>query len=198
MSKGSVTREAILGEGLALASRIGFEALSIGVLAGAVGMSKSGLYAHFRHKEDLQLEVLRKAEAVFTQTVVMPALSVQRGEARLGAIFRAWLAWSESELLPGGCVFVSAANEYDDRPGRVRDYLVESQRRWLEGLARAAQIAVEVGDFRADLDASKFAHDFYAIALAYNHFRRLLRDPGAEGRARAAFESLLAASRARR
>lgn len=195
MRKGEATKEAILQEGLALASRIGFEPLSIGELAKAVGMSKSGLYAHFRHKEDLQLEVLRQAERVFTETVIRPAIGVTRGEPRLRALFEAWLHWSESELIPGGCVFISAANEYDDRSGPVRDYLVESQHRWLDGLARAAQLAIETGDFRPALDAVQFAHDFYAIVLAYNHFRRLMRDPEAERRARAAFESLIAGAR---
>ncbi len=196
VNKGETTREAILQEGLALASRIGFEPLSIGVLAKSVGMSKSGLYAHFLHKEDLQLGVLRKAEELFTETVIRPALAAPRGEARLRAIFDAWLQWAENDCMPGGCVFISAANEFDDRPGPVRDHLVGSQYRWLEGLARNATQGIEVGEFRSDLDARQFAHDFYAIALAYNHFRRLLDDPGAQSRARSAFESLLAGARA--
>jgi AcrR family transcriptional regulator len=195
VSKGATTREAILQEGLALASRIGFEPLSIGALAKTVGMSKSGLYAHFLHKEDLQLAVLRKAEEVFIETVVRPALAVPRGEGRLRAIFEAWLEWAEADCIPGGCVFISAANEFDDRPGPLRDYLVGSQLRWLEGLACNATQAIEVGEFRADLDTSQFAYDFYAIALAYNHFRRLLDDPGARARTRAAFETLLAGAR---
>ncbi len=192
MGKGATTRETILQEGLALASRIGFEPLSIGVLAKTVGMSKSGLYAHFLHKEDLQLAVLRKAEELFIETVIRPASAAPRGERRLRAIFEAWLEWAEADCMPGGCVFISAANELDDRPGSLRDYLVGSQHRWLDGLARNAAQAVEVGDFRADLDTAQFAHDFYAIALAYHHFRRLLDDPNALGRTRAAFASLLA------
>lgn len=195
LTKGETTREAILDEALALASRIGFEPLSIGALAQAVGMSKSGLYAHFRDKEELQLEALRKAAAIFGETVAVPAFRAERGEPRVRALFENWLAWSRSERIPGGCVFVSASNEYDDRPGAVRDYLVEAQQQWLGALARAARIAVETGDFRADLDVDQFAHDFYAVVLGYNHFDRLLRDPRAEARARAAFERLLAAAR---
>jgi AcrR family transcriptional regulator len=194
-SKSETTREAILQEGLALASRIGFEPLSIGELAKAVGMSKSGLYAHFRDKEDLQVQVLRRAGEIFTEQVVVPAQSAPEGEARLRELFARWLAWAESKAVPGGCPFMSAANEYDDRPGPVRDYLVEGQQRWLGGLAKAARLAVDRGEFRADLDLEQFAHDFYALALAYNHFRRLLRDPRAEERARAGFENLLAAAR---
>jgi AcrR family transcriptional regulator len=197
MAKGDTTREAILEEGLALASRVGFEPLSIGALAEAVGMSKSGLYAHFRDKEDLQLEVLRKGVDLFTETVVAPSFRAPRGEARLRALFESWLAWAESKRLPGGCVFISAANEYDDRSGPVRDYLVHSQKQWLDSLARAAELAIDTGDFRPDLDVDQFAHDFYAIVLAYNHFRRLLRDPRAVDRARTGFERLLAASRLR-
>lgn len=197
VTKGVETREAILDEALALSSRIGFEPLSIGGLAQAVGMSKSGLYAHFRDKEDLQLEVLRKAADLFAEMVAVPAFRVERGEGRIRALFENWLAWSRSDRLPGGCVFISASNEYDDRPGPVRDYLVEEQQRWLGALARAATIAVETGDFRSDLDVDQFAHDFYAVALAYNHFHRLLRDPHAETRARASFERLLAFGRAR-
>jgi len=197
-TKGETTREAILDEALALASRIGFEPLSIGALAQGVGMSKSGLYAHFRDKEDLQLEVLRKAAAIFAETVAAPAFRAERGEKRVRALFENWLAWSQSDRIPGGCVFVSAANEYDDRPGAVRDLLVEQQQRWLGALARAAGIAIESGDFRADLDVDQFAHEFYGVVLAYNHFHRLLRDPQAEARARAAFEGLLAAARGSR
>jgi AcrR family transcriptional regulator len=195
VSKGETTRDAILHEGLALASRIGFEPLSIGELARAVGMSKSGLYAHFRDKEDLQIEVLKRAESLFNDRVARPALAAPRGEPRVRALFEGSLAWAESDVIPGGCPFISAANEFDDRPGPVRDQLVGTQRRWLDGLARAARIAVEEGHFRADLDCEQFAHDFYALILAHNHFRRLLRDPAAARRALAGFEALLASSR---
>ena len=139
-------------------------------------------------------ELNRKAEELFTATVVRPALAAPRGEPRLRALFELWLRWAEADCLPGGCVFISAANEFDDRPGAVRTYLVESQERWLTGLARAAEIAIEQGDFRSDLDARQFAHDFYAVFLAYNHFRRLMHDPDAERRARVAFEALLVAA----
>lgn len=193
--KGETTRKIILDEALALASRIGFEALSIGHLARAVGLSKSGLYAHFRDKEALQVEVLRTAADLFREMVPARAAAAPAGERRLRALLDSWLEWSRSERIPGGCIFISASNEYEDRPGPVRDYLVASQRRWLEHLAGAAEAAVARGEFRPDIDAAQFAHDFYAIVLAYKHFGRLLDDPAAEARARAGFERLLADSR---
>jgi AcrR family transcriptional regulator len=195
MRKGAATRKAILDEALALSSRIGFEALSIGDLALAVGLSKSGLYAHFRGKEALQVEVLRTAADLFREMVALPAAEAPTGEARLRALFDRWIAWSQSDRLPGGCIFISASSEYEDRPGPVRDYLAAAQRRWLDHLARAAEEAVSCGDFRADVDPAQFAHDFYAVILAYKHFGRLLDDPAAESKARAGFERLLTDSR---
>lgn len=193
-TKSETTREAILQEGLSLASRIGFEPLSIGELAKAVGMSKSGLYAHFRDKEDLQLQLLRFAGGIFRTAVVGPAQATDEGEARLRSLFDNWLRWAESDAVPGGCPLMSASHEYDDRAGPIREFLVEVQHRWLSTLAHCARHAIERGEFRSDLDADQFAHDFYAVVLAYNHFRRLLRDPRAEERARAGFEGLLTAA----
>lgn len=109
------------------------------------------------------MQVLRRAGEIFTEQVVVPAQSAPEGEARLRELFARWLAWAESKAVPGGCPFMSAANEYDDRPGPVRDYLVEGQQRWLGGLAKAARLAVDRGEFRADLDLEQFAHDFYAL-----------------------------------
>jgi AcrR family transcriptional regulator len=196
MRKGEATRQTILDQALALSSRIGFEALSIGDLARAVGLSKSGLYAHFRDKEALQLEVLRTAADLFRQMVAVPSAEASMGEPRLRALFDNWLEWSRSERIPGGCIFISASSEYEDRPGPVRDSLAAAQRRWLGHLAATADEAVARGHFRPDLDAKQFAHDFYAIVLAYKHFSRLLDDPAAEVRARAGFDRLLADSRA--
>lgn len=196
MSKGEETRTAILDQALAETSRLGLEGLSIGSLARECGMSKSGLFAHFGSKEDLQLQVLGTAVERFAEAVVRPALGRARGEPRVRALFENWLAWAEASFLPGGCVFISAANELDDRPGPLRDLLVASQEQWLAVIARAARIAQEEGHFRADLDADQLAYEMYAIALAYHHFRRLLRDPGARERARQAFEDLLRGARA--
>src|SRR3989454_12633249 len=195
-SKGEQTREAILTHALGLATRIGFEGLTIGRLAEDLRMSKSGLFAHFRSKEALQLEILRMASARMIDTVVKPALAAPRGEARVRALFDRWLAWEQAPGLPGGWPFMAASFELDDRPGPVRDYVVQNLRDWMDTLAGAARIAVQEGHFRADLDCEQFAHDCQGIGLAFVHASRLMRDPKAHVRAASAFEPLLDACRA--
>lgn len=191
LSKGEATRRMILDHGIAAASLLGLEGLSLGEMAKEVGMSKSGLFAHFSSKEDLQLQVLETAIARFIETVVTPALRAPRGEPRVLAMVERWMEWSISDSMPGGCVFIATANELDDRPGPLRDRLVASQRDWLDALATAARIAVEERDFRPDLDCPQFAYEVYSIALSCHHFHRLLRAPDAFDRARVAFDRLL-------
>ena len=193
--KGERTREAILGHALALATRIGVEGVTIGRLAEDLKMSKSGLFAHFRSKEALQIEMLRLAGARMIDTVVKPALATSRGEPRLRALFDHWLAWEQSPSLPGGCPFMAASFELDDRPGPVRDFVVQNLRDWIDTLAGAARIAVQEGHFRADLDCEQFAHDCQGIGLGFVHASRLMRDPKARARADAAFEALVRAAR---
>jgi AcrR family transcriptional regulator len=195
-SKGEQTREAILAHALGLATRIGFEGLTIGRLADDLGMSKSGLFAHFRSKEGLQLEILRMAGARMVEAVVKPAFAAPRGEPRVRALFERWLDWEQSPSLPGGCPFMSASFELDDRPGPVRDFVVQNLRDWMDTLAGAARIAVQEGHFRADLDCEQFAYDCQGIGLAFVHASRLMRDPKAHDRAAAAFETLVRAARA--
>jgi len=195
-SKGEQTREAILTHALGLATRIGFEGLTIGRLADDLRMSKSGLFAHFRSKEALQLEILRLAGERMIETVVKPALAAPRGEPRVRALFSGWLAWEQSPTLPGGCPFMAASFELDDRPGPVRDFVVQNLRDWLDTIAGAARIAVQEGHFRADLDCEQFAYDCQGIGLAFVHASRLMHDPQAQARADSAFESLLRSSRA--
>lgn len=195
-SKGERTREAILTHALGLATRIGFEGLTIGRLAEDLRMSKSGLFAHFRSKEGLQLEILRMAGRQLIETVVKPALTAPRGEPRVRALFERWLAWERSPSLPGGCPFMAASFELDDRPGPVRDFVVQSLRDWMDMMAGAARIAVQEGHFRADLDCEQFAHEGQGIALAFVHASRLMNDPKAPVRAQSAVESLLGRSRA--
>lgn len=194
LTKGEETRAAILDQAMALASRLGLEGVTIGGLAAEVGMSKSGLYAHFDSKEALQLDVLETAVARFIATVLAPALEEPRGEPRVRALFELWLDWEQADFQPGGCIFIATAQEVDDRPGPVRDRLVAYQRDWLQALSTAARIAIEEGHFRPDLDTGQLAYDLYAIILAYHHFSRLLRDPGAKDRARSSFEALVGAS----
>jgi AcrR family transcriptional regulator len=159
-------------------------------------MSKSGLFGHFRSKEALQIEILRFAGSQMIEAVVRPALSAPRGEPRVRELFENWLAWEQSPSLPGGCPFMAASFELDDRPGPVRDFVVQSLRDWADTLAGAARIAVQEGHFRADLDCEQFAHDCSGIALGFVHASRLIRDPKAHARAEVAFDSLLRASRA--
>jgi len=197
MSKGQETREAILRAGLARASQFGLEALTIGGLAKAAGISKSGLFAHFGSKEDLQREVLRTAAGRFVDQVVRPAIKRPRGEPRVRGLFEQWLEWIDaSEDVPGGCLFAACSMEFDERPGPVRDTLHEEVGASRGTLARAAQIAVEEGHFRADLDPDQFAFELHALLLGYHMESRFLRRPQAHARACRAFESLLRSARA--
>jgi AcrR family transcriptional regulator len=194
-SKGDETRQRIVDQALVLASTQGIGGVTIGSLAESLDLSKSGLFAHFRSKEALQIAVLEAGAERFTQVVVVPALKARRGEPRIRALFEHWLAWGDSKELPGGCIFFAAMAELDDRPGPVRDVLVEAQRDLLGTIAHAAKIAVDEGHFRADLDRDQFAFDLYAINLAYQHAARLMKSPDSRVHATTAFERLIASSR---
>jgi len=198
MSKGAETRRDILERAAGLASQVGLEGLTIGRLADELELSKSGLFAHFRSKEALQVETLRFAAELFVDRVVRPALKEPRGEPRVRALFERWLDWAKANPLPGGCVFVAASTEMDDREGPARDELVRQQSDWLELIANVARTAIREGDFRADADPEQFAYELHGVMLAYHHTFRLLRDPVAEVRARRAFEVLLDYARASR
>ena len=191
MGKGAQTREKILDAAFRLAARDGLEGLSLSQLAGQLGVSKSGLFAHFRSKEDLQLETLKAGAARFEEAVVRPAFLEPRGLPRLRRLFDNWVRWSKDPSLPGGCLLMAAATEFDDREGPVRDYLVAVERQLLASLAHSARIAVEEGHFSRDLDCDQFAFELNAIVLGFNYVRRLLRDPKAERQSRAAFERLV-------
>lgn len=195
MSKGQATKDAILDEAVGIASRVGFNGLTIGQLAETTGMSKSGLFAHFKSKEALQLEALERGRERFTDIVIRPTLRAPRGVERVRALVDSWLVW-ETEALQGGCVFVAGSIEYDDQPGPMRDALVRNQQDWAEFIATVAGTAVSEGDFRADLDLEQFAFTLQGLMYAYHHTARLLHDPKALDLTRAAFEQLLAASSA--
>jgi len=194
MGKGAETRDLILRRALDLASIEGLEQLTIGLLARTVGMSKSGLFAHFKSKEQLQLSVLQAATERFVREVIAPALREPRGEPRVQALFERWLGWEAS--FPGGCPYQTAIIEFDDRPGIVRDYLVETQRDWQDALTTAARIALEEGHFRKDLDPETFAFQFTCLALGYYQHKHLFRDGSSKARTRDAFEQLLESARA--
>ena len=195
MAKGEQTRQEIVDRALALAGEVGLEGLSLGTLAAGMGLSKSGLFAHFRSKEALQLDVLQRAIDRFVQDVVLPALKQPRGEPRLRTLFDRHLAWIRGCEGQGSCFFMALTQEFDDRPGPIRDLLVQSQRDWYGTIARAAQIAVEEGHFRPDLDVDQFAYEMVGMAMAFQQSHKLLVNPRAEERARHAFEALIARSR---
>jgi AcrR family transcriptional regulator len=195
MAKGNTTRARIVETALRAASMDGLEGISLGKVATDIGMSKSGLFAHFDSKESLQIDVITAAAEKFTSVVVSPALKAPRGESRLRALFEGWLGWAHHESLPGGCVFLHAAAELDDRPGPVRDMLVTQQQRWLDTLAKAVRLTVEAGQFRADLNPELVAFQIYGIVLGYYHSARLFRNPSAKAYAQAAFESVMAMAR---
>ena len=195
MGKGAQTKQAILNHALGLATRVGIEGLTIGRLADDLGMSKSGLIAHFQTKEALQVQVLQTGAHRFVEDVLRPALKAPRGEPRLRALFEGFLAWEASPSLPGGCPLIAASTELDDRPGPARDYLVQTRRDLLDLVAGTARSAIDEDQFRADLDPDQFAYDFWGAMLGYHHASRLMRDPRARDRASAAFESLIRAAR---
>jgi AcrR family transcriptional regulator len=189
VAKGEETRQAILARAFELATVVGVSGLSIGRLAEATGLSKSGLFAHFGSKEALEIAVVEEAARQFVQEVMVPALRQARGEPRVRALFDRWLQWGDR---PGGCFFVGATAELDDRPGPPRDALVQAQRDWIDALATAARIAITEGHFAPTLDPEQFAFELYGIMLAYHSFHRFVRDARAPARARAAFERLVA------
>lgn len=193
MGKGELTREAILEQATEIASRLGLAGLTIGSLADRVQMSKSGLFSHFRSKESLQLQVLAHARESFVDQVVRPALSAPRGEARMHALFDRWLACERDSA--AGCLFVSAASEFDDQPGVIRDELVRDHQDLTDVIAQMFRAAVAEGHFREDADPEQFAHDLHGVMFGHFYAHRLLGDPAAEARTRRGFEALLAAVR---
>jgi AcrR family transcriptional regulator len=191
-SKGEQTRTAILDEALKVASKLGLEGLTIGTLAEASGMSKSGLFAHFGSREDLQLAVLEHAAQRYGERVLMPALRIERGLPRLRAMFERWLDWAIASGLPGGCIMIAAAAEYDDRPGPIRDAVIANQHRGNGVIRKAARLAVEEGHLRSDTDPEQIAFELLGIVLAAHNHRRLLGDKEARKRSLIAFEQLIA------
>lgn len=192
MGKGELTRNTILDAALAQASAGGFESLTIGSLAERTGLSKSGLFAHFGSREELQIAAIEAAAARFSETVFVPALRAPRGVPRLRALFERWLDWTARSGLGYGCPMQAAAVEFDDRPGPVRDAVVSHYERLERELAKAVDLAVGEGHLRAGLDVRQFVFDMLGVVLAYYHSERLLQRPDAAAQARAAFERLLA------
>lgn len=191
LPKGQQTRAAILDAALGLASHMGLEGLSIGALAEVTQMSKSGVFAHFGSREELQISVIREYHLRFEEEVFFPAIREPRGLPRLQALFDRWVRRVSVEL-DSGCIYISGAVEFDDRPGPVRDALVEMVRAWQSALERAIRIAIEEGHLRADTDAEQMLFEIHGLILALHHDARFLRNPGVLDRARKGFDRLVA------
>ena len=189
--KGKQTRATIVDAALSLASQIGLEGLSIGTLAEVTGMSKSGVFAHFGSREELQISVVREYHARFEDEVFRPSMTSRRGMPRLRMLFDRWLKRVSVEI-DSGCIYISGAVEFDDRPGPVRDALVAMVNTWQAALERAIRAAVAERHLRADTDAGQLLFEIHGLILALHHDARFLRHAGAEERARAAFERVLA------
>jgi AcrR family transcriptional regulator len=196
-SKGEATRARIVQKALELGASVGLEGISIGELAQDLGLSKSGLFAHFGSKEQLQLDVLDLAAELFSSSVFDAAARSERGEARVARVFDNLLKWISSRGVPGGCIFLAGAFEWDDLQGPVRQRVVEWFERFNAALARLATRGMQQGAFRADLDAELFAFELHSILTKYHLEWRLLRSKKAVMLARRSFERLLADARRR-
>mgnify|MGYP000206326767 CR=1 FL=1 len=190
MSKGFTTKETILKTAFELTSKFGLESLSIGELAKSVGMSKSGLFSHFKSKEKLQLMVMDYAAENFTLKVVKPALTKGRGIDRIEAMMENWVKWSGT-YLPGGCPFLSAIVEFDDRPGAVRDHIKVLQGTMVETFARSVEIAKEESQIKSSASSEQLAYELYSNMIGFHIYNRLLKDKNAKVKFQNLYKSIL-------
>lgn len=191
MRKGRKTRTAILEQALVIASQLGLSGLTIGTLAERSGLSKSGLFAHFGSKVDLQLAVIHGVRQLYSDLVFQPAMRLPPGLPRLRAIVENWLQWTGSAKLPGGCILTAAAYEFDDCPGPVRDLISQSLRELRKTLVRAVRRAIDEGQLAAATDPEQIAFEICAIYAGAQLDTRLFGDPDARRRALLAFENLI-------
>ena len=191
-AKGQQTRAAIIDAALALAAQLGLEGLSIGAVAEATGMSKSGVFAHFGSREELQISVVREYHQRFEEEVFFPAVAGPRGLPRLRALFANWMRRTSIEI-EAGCIYISGAVEFDDRPGPVRDALASSVRTWLAALHRAVVLAKKEGHLRPDADEQQMTFEIHGLILALHYEARFLQAPGSVARALAGFERIVGA-----
>ena len=195
-AKGETTRAEILDRAAALARVVGLGGVTIGQLATDLGLSKSGLFAHFGSKEALQIAILDRAAEDFVDRVVRPSLARPRGEPRLRELFERWQSWGLGAAA-GGCLFVAASAELDDRPGPVRDRLVSQQRDWLDAITQVVRSGQGDGAFRAEVDPAQVAFEIYGLMLSAHHLVRLMGDARGKDQAQAAFDALVDRIRAR-
>ncbi len=193
LHKGQQTKAAILDAALSLASHMGLEGLSIGALADVTQMSKSGVFAHFGSREELQIAVIREYHVRFEEEVFFPAIRQPRGLPRLRALFERWVR-RVSEELDSGCIYISGAVEFDDRPGPVRDALAAMVGDWQSALERAICQSIEAAHLQADTDPLQILFEIHGLILALHHDARFLRSSGAVERARRGFDRIVAQS----
>ncbi|HNL41167.1 MAG TPA: TetR/AcrR family transcriptional regulator [Ottowia sp.] len=191
LPKGQQTKVAIVDAALRMAAQVGLEGLSIGSLAETMGMSKSGVFAHFGSRDELQISVIREYYARFEAQVFQPAMAQPRGLPRVRALFENWMRFTSAEL-DSGCIFISGAVEFDDRPGPVRDALAEAVDAWIEAMTRAVAQACEQGHLAADADPRQISFEIHALILALHYEARFMRRPGSMERAEQGFRNILA------
>ena len=189
--KGQQTKAAIVDAALSLATHIGLEGLSIGALAEVTRMSKSGVFAHFGSREELQISVIREYHHRFEAEVFEPALRSPRGLPRLRALFHNWMKRTSVEI-DSGCIYISGAVEFDDRPGPVRDALATSVRTWLAAMRRAVVQARSEGHLVSDVVDDQLLFEIHGLILALHYEARFLQAPGSIDRALRGFENILA------
>ena len=190
MHKGQQTKTAIVDVALSLATQMGLEGLTIGAVAEIAGMSKSGVFAHFGSREELQISVIREYHHRFEQEVFYPVLLLARGLPRLRALFANWRQRTSAEI-DSGCLYISGAAEFDDRPGPVRDALASSVQTWMAALHRAVRLSVEQGDLAEQTDAAQMAFEIHGLILACHYEARFLKSKAALGLAQRSFEHIL-------
>ncbi len=191
LAKGQQTKAAIVDAALRMAAQVGLEGLSIGALADVMGMSKSGVFAHFGSRDELQVSVVREYYARFERDVFEPAMQQARGLPRLRALFEHWMRYTSAEL-ESGCIFISGAVEFDDRPGPVRDALIATVSAWMEAMERAAAQARQEGHLAADVDERQITFEIHGLILVLHYEARFLHRSGAMQRAVRGFDNILA------
>ncbi len=190
MLKGQQTKATIVDAAMGLATHLGLEGLSIGVVAEVTKMSKSGVFAHFGSREELQISVIREYFKQFEQAVFYPALEAPRGLPRLRVLFDKWMRLVAGEV-QAGCIFISGAAEFDDRPGPVRDALAGSVKTWLAAVYRAVLQAKEMGHLPSDSDEHQIAFELHGLILALHYEARFLKNAGSIERTNAGFNHVL-------
>ena len=177
-------------------SQAGLDGVTLGVLADQVGMSKSGLFAHFRSKEEVQIRLLEHTGELAAAQMIVPAMKAEQGLPRLKALVNNWFGWSQKAGLPGGCPVAAGLFEYDDVEGAVRDKILEIESAWRGLLTQLVREAIECGHFAKRLDVDQFVWELCGIYLSHHAAQRFLRSPEADRRAQTAFAALLERAKA--